>query len=347
MMKKGNQSRMRQHYVSGTVASLATVSVLLLSSSVVPSESGFTDSSTANVSVSADKLAPPTSIKVTNARVGETDVSWTASASTYVTGYKIYRSSVIAGPWVLLGSTTGRTSVNYVDKTSGAKSYFYKIEAIYNNWVTPAISFVAPPAVGRSFYDGFEGTPGNLDNRRTEDGSSNWLVWSGEMSTADSNPRDLPGVPHDFAAYGTPDANPSPGNGDVAVVRTPVNDAWVFATDFDGLERFILRGKDPNNYIHVGGAGGVGTFEIVEVRNGIETILATKHTVDSNKNFRVEIRGNTINAYVDAVKGDPTSGTLHLSVNSSFQQTDPSATYFGIGFTRGGYGINDFTFQAF
>lgn len=346
-MKKGNQSHIRQHYIASTVASLATVSVLLLSSSVAPSESVFTSSSTAKVSVTADKLAPPTSIKLANVRVGETDVSWTASASTYVTGYKIYRSSVIAGPWVLLGSTTGRTSVKYVDKTSGANSYFYKIEAIHNNWVTPGISFVAPPAVGRSFYDGFEGPAGNLDNRRTEDGKSNWLVWSGEMSTADSNPRDLPGIPHDFAAYGTPNANPSPGNGDVAVVRTPVNDAWVFATDFDGLERFILRGKDPSNYIYVGGAGGVATFEIVEVKNGVKTVLASKPTTGSDKNFRVEIRGSTISAYIDAVKSDATSGTLHLSATSTFQQTDSTATYFGIGFSRGGYGINDFTFQAF
>lgn len=338
---------MRQHYIASTVTSLVIVSVLLLSSSVAPSESVFTSSSTAKVSVAADKLAPPTSIKVTNARVGETDLSWTASSSSYVTGYKVYRAPTVAGPWALLGSTTGRNAVTYVDKSSGAKSYFYKIDAVYNNWATPEFSVEAPPAVGRTFYDGFEGTPGNLDGRITEDKKSKWLVWSGQMYTADSNPRDLPGIPHDFAAYGTLNANPSPGNGDVAVVRTPVNDAWVFATDFDGLERFILRGKDPDNYIHVGGVGGVATFEIAEIRNGVKTVLASKPTPGSDKDFRVEIQGNTIKAYIDAVKGDPKSGTLHLSVTSTFQQTDPAATYFGIGFSRGGYGINDFTFQAF
>lgn len=340
-MRKDNQDRMRVHYLSGTASALTAFSILALSSSIAPSESGFISTNTANIAVSADNMAPPTSIKVQNLRVGETDISWTASNSSYVTGYKVYRSATQYGPWVLLGSTTSRTTVKYVDKTSGAQSYYYKVDSVYNNWATPEFSFVAPPAVGRYFFDGFEGEAGNLDGRQTEDGSSRWLVWSGQMSTEGSNT--IGGK----AAYGTPGTGPSPGNGDVAVVRTPVNDAWVFATDFDGFERFVLRGKDPDNYIYVGGGGKVSTFEITEVRDGVKTVLASKVTDGPDKDFRVEIQGDTIKAFVNANSADPTSGTLHLSATSTFQQDDPAATYFGIGFTRGGYGINDFTFQAF
>lgn len=349
---KRSSSPTRRIIATLTIAACVVVSVLF-ANSIPETESKFSSESTARVTVQADNLSAPSKIKIANVRVGETDISWTASSSSYATGYNIYRASVVAGPWTKIGSTDNRTKVTFVDKTSGAKSYFYKIETTYNNWFSSAISFVAPPAVGRSFFDDFNGTFGDLNGKVTEDGSSTWQVWSGEMSTTQANPN-VVGAAYEVAAYGTPGYGPSPNNGDVAVVRTPVNDGWVYATDFDGYERVILRGKDPNNYIYAGGAevkSATGTlvaghFEIAEVRNGVKTILSSSNPGD-NKDYRVEIKGDTIKAFIGAVKGDPSSGTLHLTATTTFQQTDPAATYFGIGFNRGGFGINDFTFQAF
>ena len=89
--------------------------------------------------------------------------------------------------------------MKYVDKTSGAKSYFYKIEAVYKNWLSSGISFVAPPAVGKSFFDDFNGPFGDLNGKITEDGSSTWQVWSGKMSTTQAN-ADVVGAPYEVAA---------------------------------------------------------------------------------------------------------------------------------------------------
>lgn len=367
LSKKKNSSVRKS--IKAHILAVALVMVVTTPIMAENSLSLFSHTRPTAVTVKADTLKAPTSIKVANDRVGETDVTWIASASAYATGYKVSRSLVAAGPWTTLGSVTGRATVKYIDKTSAGKSYFYKVETIYKNWITPGISIVAPPAVGRTFFDSFDGTAGNLDGKTTADGKSSWLVWSGTMTTADVNPRGLPDVPNGMGAYGTlgsPTTAPSPGNGDVAVVRSPVNDAWVYAEDFDGYERVILRAKDPSNYIYAGGATGKNangdttlipfSFEIAEIKNGFKTVLATNVSADGtiptakeakDKNFRVEIKGSSIKAYIDATRGNTTSGTLLLSATSTFQQTDPLATYFGIGFTRGGMGINDFTFQAY
>lgn len=351
---KRSDPRKKHAILSSVVMAMCVLAVSMgFIDSMLKTESKFTSSATAKITTKADTLAAPANIKISNTRVGETDISWDPSSSDYATGYNVYRASVVAGPWTKIGSTDNRTKVTFVDKTSGAKSYFYKIETTYNNWFSSATSFVAPPAVGRSFFDDFNGSFGDLNGKVTEDGSSTWQVWSGEMSTTQANANVID-APYEVAAYGTPGYGPSPNNGDVAVVRTPVNDGWVFASDLDGYERVILRGKDPNNYIYAGGAEVIndknalvtGYFEIAEIRNGIKHVLMTTNPGD-NKNFRVEVQGDKIRAYIDAVKTDPNSGTLHMEVVSTFQQTDPLATYFGIGFNRGGFGINDFTFEAF
>lgn len=321
---------------------MLTMAVVIIAPVLTSSEAAFTSTSKATVTAKSDTLQAPASITLNSLAGGQTQLTWTPSTSSYTTGYKILRSNNTYGPWTELGTVSGRTTTSYTDTKSGTTQWIYRVESIWGKWVSTSAGFEAPPVVGRSFYDGFDGPAGTLDGRTTQDGLSVWQVWSGDISVIGGG------------ATGTPGSAPAPNNGDVAVVRTPANDGWVFASDFDGYERVILRGKDPQNYVYAGGAdvkNSAGNllaeyFEIAEIRNGVKTILgSTKPGLD--RDFRVEIRGNTIKAYIDAVKGDPTSGTLHLSATSTFQQTDPAATYFGIGFNRGGFGINDFTFQAY
>lgn len=308
---------------------------------VVSSESAFTSKSTATISTKSDTLNPPSSLTLKSLAGGQTQLTWVASPNTMTTGYKILRSDSIYGPWQEIGNVQGRTTSTFTDISSGTTQWIYRVEAVWNRWQSTSPGFEAPPAVGKSFFDGFN-SPGSLNGKATEDGKSVWQVWNGDVSALGGG------------AAGTPGSGPSPGNGDVAVVRTPSNDGWVYVTDFDGYERVILRGKDPDNYIYAGGAdvrNAAGNllseyFEIVEVRNGVKNVLASSKP-GLDKDFRVEIKGNTISAYIDAVKDNPTSGTLHLKATSTFQQTDPLATYFGIGFNRGGFAINDFTFEAY
>lgn len=323
-------------------ALLLSMSSFLVFSFVVSSEAAFTSKSTAVITTQSDTLQPPDSLQLESLVGGQTKLTWAPSPSSFTTGYKVLRSKSMYGPWEELETVQGRSVTSYIDTTSGNTQWTYRVEAVWDKWVSVSPGFEAPPAVGRSFFDDFS-SDGNLNGKLTEDGKSTWQVWSGDMSASGGG------------ASGTPGTGPSPGNGDVAVVRTPVNDGWVYATDFDGYERVILRGKDPNNYIYAGGAEvwntaksrlDPGYFEIVEVRNGVKYVLASTYP-GTNKDFRVEVKGDTIRAYIDADKGDSTSGTLHLTAISTFQQTDSLATYFGIGFNRGGYAINDFTFQAF
>lgn len=320
---------------------MLTMTALIAAPIFTSSEAAFTSTSKASITAKSDTLKAPTSITLNSLTGGQTRLSWVQSASNYTTGYKILRSKNTYGPWVEIGSVQGRSVTTFTDTSSGATQWLYRVEAVWDKWVSTSPGFEAPPAVGKSFFDSFN-SPGSLNGKATEDGKSVWQVWNGDVSALGGG------------AAGTPGSGPSPGNGDVAVVRTPSNDGWVYVTDFDGYERVILRGKDPDNYIYAGGAdvrNATGSllseyFEIVEVRNGVKNVLSSSKP-GTNKDFRIEIRGNTISAFIDAVKNDPTSGTLHLRSTSTFLQNDPLATYFGIGFNRGGFAINEFTFEAY
>lgn len=329
--------------VSRSQLNISAVSLILATSlavlfSLTGTEAVLSDKSTVSTTSRADTLLPPTALKITTVNVNQTNLNWTASASTYATGYKIYRSTAAYGPWSLLSSVSGRTNVSYIDTSSGSSSYFYRVEASFANWISEGPSAQAPPAVGLSFFDSFEGASSPLEGRATEDGKSTWQVWSGVVRTS--------GPVGTKAAYGETANVTSPGLGDVAVVRTPVHDGWVFAADFDGYERVILRGKDPKNFIYVGGTDTFGSFEIVEVKNGVPTTRFSQN-MGTNVNIRVQAQGSTISVYTGATKGSSTDGVKLTSITSTFLQTDSAATYFGIGFSRGGFGIDDFTFEAY
>ena len=123
---------------------LARATAVLLVGAVVftavPAAAGWNDStSSASMSVSSGSLAPPTSPSAVASCVGtivklpRVTVSWTATASTYATGYAILR--LTAGSYVQIGTVSGRTTTSYVDSTvSLATSYTYKVRATYGNW---------------------------------------------------------------------------------------------------------------------------------------------------------------------------------------------------------------------
>ena len=57
-------------------------------------------------------------------------LTWTASTSTGVTGYKVYRSTVNGGPYALV-SLTPVTGTTYVDATvQGGLTYYYVVTAV-------------------------------------------------------------------------------------------------------------------------------------------------------------------------------------------------------------------------
>ena len=325
-----------QHIKAKCVGAIVTLAFLSLWAIPHGTEAAFTSTAESSISVESDTMDAPTSLNVANVRVGETDLTWTPTISSYATGYTVLRSENKYGPWTTLATIPGKTASSYIDKTSAGKAWFYRVESIFKNWVSVSTGYEAPPAVGTEFYDSFSGPARSIDGAQTEDGKSTWQLWAGDLRYTGA------GWMNDYAATSVDDAS-------VAVVRTPVQDAALFMTDVDGSERFILRGKDPKNYIYAGGTGTsnwYATFEIAEVRDGKRTVLLNKPTIADNQNMRVEIRGNKIIVYVGAKSNDPKSGTVHAEVTTDWLMNDPSATYFGFGFSKSGFGINDFYFNA-
>lgn len=309
------------------------LSLCLVSSSATPTESALKDLSTVGVTSKATKILPPSNLSVASVVGGGNDLTWTPTTSSYATGYKILRSANTYGPWTTVGTVSGRTANSYTDTTAGITQWVYRTESVWQKWMSVSAGFEAPPVIGRDFFDSFSTAAPSLDGRTTEDGSSVWQVWSGLLEPRGGNLMD----------------NSPAGTPSIAVVRTPTQDASMFMSDIDGAERFILRGKDPENYIYAGGVGGnvyAGTFDIVEVKDGVKSILKSGNTVDVDLNMRLEIQGTTIRVYINAVRNQPGSGTLWMTATSTFLNGDPDATYFGLGIARAGMGINDFTFNA-
>ena len=74
-------------------------------------------------------------------------LSWVASSSSGVTGYKVYRGTAAGGPYTLIQSSTTNPALSWIDRnvTSGA-TYYYVVtaispagESVYSNEATAAI----------------------------------------------------------------------------------------------------------------------------------------------------------------------------------------------------------------
>lgn len=78
-------------------------------------------------------LAAPTGPAAT----GGTNVvlTWTATTSTFATGYNILRSSTNGGPYSQLVQVTPRTTVTYTDNAS-AGTYYYVLQSYFQNWIS-------------------------------------------------------------------------------------------------------------------------------------------------------------------------------------------------------------------
>lgn len=101
-----------------------------------------------SVSMSTATVAAPTSPSATvscpNGRKGDVLVRWTASTSTYVTGYTVSRSA--NGVSSTLASLPA-TATSYDDTTvAGATTYTYSIVASYQAWTSAAATVSATTA---------------------------------------------------------------------------------------------------------------------------------------------------------------------------------------------------------
>lgn len=111
--------------------SLSTVSV---------ARAAWLDAEAASASYSTATLAPAANPSATAGTcvlaVGDaTTLTWTATPSTWADGYEIARSLLSGGPYTVIATVSGRTTVSYTD--SGllfSTTYHYVVRATKGAW---------------------------------------------------------------------------------------------------------------------------------------------------------------------------------------------------------------------
>jgi hypothetical protein len=323
-MSRGN--RMWMHQITGGVAVLMAIAVSL-GVTALPSTAKFTRSDTSAGTFSSDTLKPVTGLSATSPAYDQVKLSWTASPSTYVTGYKVQSSESSSGPWTQIGTTGSRTTTTFTDTGTGLTMPFYRVDAIYRNWIGPGAADQAPPGKGTYFQDSFNTEYASIDGQATQDGNSVWDLWNGGIRVAGSH------------AWGIG------GGYSFAVVKTaPFRDVRMFAADLNGSEALIVRAKDAINYTWVGGNRAAGSFEVAEVRNGVRTVLKST-TLPGGTNIRFRLIDGIMYLYKDAIDVD-SGGTLFMQVTTDYLSTDPAANNYGVGFLGIDYALEGVEFKA-
>jgi len=119
---------------------VAVTAALVVLSSAQVARAAFTDASAAVTTYTADVLAPATNpaaaagtcSSVTGDRIV---LSWTATTSTWATGYEIARSTTAGGPYTVVGTASGAGTTTYTDAgLAFSTTYYYAIRSMRNSW---------------------------------------------------------------------------------------------------------------------------------------------------------------------------------------------------------------------
>jgi prepilin-type N-terminal cleavage/methylation domain-containing protein len=318
--------------VPGLVAGTSYTFTVVARNSVTAS-----GASTPSNSITATVAAPaPQPVSVDAVTTSSVTIPIAAVAG--ATSYDLRYSGDTGGTWSEVNAIPAAQSGVTIAGLDPATRYVYEVRssdgANTSAWSEPATFTTAAPDAPKviytsRFFDSFTETKvTNLNNRLTEDKSSNWQVWLGRMWVDTKY----------GAVYGELNWR------NVGVVRTSAHDATILARDLDGEEAVVLRGSDKDNFILVGGTGSTGSFAITKVENGVYTTLMTA-ALPENSDVRVVARGSTISAYRVWAAGP--AATPFATATTTFNLTDPGATYFGVSITNNGmgYGVTDFTFD--
>ena len=134
--------------------SLATgagvVAAVLVAAS--PALASYLDSATATATFTTTSLAAPTGVGAVGGCAGtlqpKVTVTWTATVTTFATGYDVYRA-VGLGPSTYLTTVSPRTTVTYVDTAVAILTqYTYTLKTKYQSWTKASSTATATtPAV--------------------------------------------------------------------------------------------------------------------------------------------------------------------------------------------------------
>lgn len=79
----------------------------------------------------ADTLNQPTSLTASGGSA--ITLNWMATADTYASGHRVFRSTTTGGPYSQIAEVTPRTTTTYTDNPASG-TYFYVARAFHQNW---------------------------------------------------------------------------------------------------------------------------------------------------------------------------------------------------------------------
>lgn len=111
---------------------------LLVIGVATPAIAAYSDSATSASAFTTTQLAAPTGVSAAGGCAGtlapKVTLTWTATATTFATGYDVYRA-IGGGASNYLTTVTPRTTVTYVDTAvSLLTSYTYTLKTRYQSW---------------------------------------------------------------------------------------------------------------------------------------------------------------------------------------------------------------------
>ena len=111
-------------------------------------------------SFTATSLGAPTGLTIT--WTPTVNLSWTATSSTFATGYQILRGTASGGPYTQIATVTPRTTTSTTD-TPGAGTFYYVVRAYFQNWVSSDSNQVVRQDSNFDFKDSTSFTGTNCD----------------------------------------------------------------------------------------------------------------------------------------------------------------------------------------
>jgi hypothetical protein len=141
--------------VGARSASLLLVPALFLLTMVAvgvsttePAKAAFTKTTaTGTSSFAAAVMAAPTSLAADRSTPGQVDLSWTATTSTYASGYDIYRSSTSGCCYSYLASVIGQATTAYTDTNASTSTSFVASTTTIQGTAATSMPLAVPTGV--------------------------------------------------------------------------------------------------------------------------------------------------------------------------------------------------------
>lgn len=144
MLTRRMASRKRDLVVAALTSGLTLVVLLMLMQLSTASSEYRASTKSIGSSIQGDVLEAPTDLSISGG--GPFTLSWTSGGESYLSGHRLYRSTVAGGPYSLVGEVSPADQASTIDSPPTG-SYFYVVRAFYGAWDSLDSNEIASPPV--------------------------------------------------------------------------------------------------------------------------------------------------------------------------------------------------------